>query len=171
MSTVKFKGEEVSLAGDLKVGEDAPKLCLKAKDLSDICIGGGKTQIILSVPSLDTPVCASEAREFNKKITELGKEVVLVSMDLPFAQGRFCQSEGIEGLKVASDFVHKDFGKKYGVLMMNGPLEGILARAVFVIKDGKIAYKEIAAEVTEYLDIAKLEGFLKGGGCGCGCGH
>lgn len=168
--TVNFKGKAVKIAKDLKIGEDAPKLSLKGKDLGEVKIGEGE-QIIMSVPSLDTPVCSSQAREFNKKLASFGKEVVVVSMDLPFAQGRFCSAEGIDNLLVASDFLSKDFGKKYGVLMEDGPLEGMLARAVFVVKNGKIVYKELASEVTEFLDEGKLEAFLGGGGCcGCGCG-
>ena len=88
MSTVNFKGNPVKLKGNsVEVGADAPKVNLKAKDLSVIEIGAaGKTQIILSVPSLDTPVCATEAREFNKKVASYnGAEVIVVSMDLPFA--------------------------------------------------------------------------------------
>ncbi|EOI9925797.1 thiol peroxidase, partial [Campylobacter coli] len=100
-----------------------------------------------SVPSLDTPVCATEAREFNKKVASYnGAEVIVVSMDLPFAMGRFCSTEGIENLSVASDFVAKEFGEKYGVLINEGALEGLLARAVFVIKEGKVAYKELVNE-------------------------
>ncbi|EIX0241902.1 thiol peroxidase [Campylobacter coli] len=174
MSSVNFKGNPVKLKGNsVEVGADAPKVGLKAKDLSTIEIGAaGKTQIVLSLPSLDTLVCATEAREFNKKVASYnGAEVVVVSMDLPFAMGRFCSTEGIENLSVASDFVAKEFGEKYGVLIGEGPLEGLLARAVFVIKDGKIAYKELVSEVTEMPDIAKLDAFFGGSSCcgGCGC--
>ena len=73
-------------------------------------------------------------------------------------------------MRVASDFVSKEFGEKYGVLMDDGALKGLLARAVFVIKDGKIAYKELVSEITEMPNIQKLSEFF-GGGCGCGCGH
>lgn len=173
MSSVNFKGSPVKLKGNsLEVGATAPKISLKAKDLSVIEIGvADKTQIILSVPSLDTPVCATEAREFNKKIASYkGAEVIVVSMDLPFAMGRFCSTESIENLSVASDFVAKEFGEKYGVLIGEGALEGLLARAVFVIKEGKIAYKELVNEITQMPDIAKLDGFFDGSCCGgCGC--
>ena len=84
--------------------------------------------------------------------------------------GRFCETAGIAALRVASDFVSKEFGEKYGVLMDDGVLKGLLARAVFVIKDGKIAYKELVSEITEMPNIQKLSEFF-GGGCGCGCGH
>ena len=153
MNSVTFKGNPVNLRGKaLNVGDSAPQVVLKAQDLSDITIGAsGKTQIVLSVPSLDTAVCASEAREFNEKVA-------------------FCETAGIAALRVASDFVSKEFGEKYGVLMDDGALKGLLARAVFVIKDGKIAYKELVSEITEMPNIQKLSEFF-GGGCGCGCGH
>ncbi|MCR8708138.1 thiol peroxidase [Campylobacter sp. RM5063] len=173
MNSVLFKGNKVNLKGNnIQVGDIAPNITLKAKDLSGVEIAPkGKTQIIISVPSLDTPVCATEAREFNKKAAASGVEVIVVSMDLPFAMGRFCSTEGIDNLTVASDFVYKEFGEKYGVLMADGPLEGILARAVFVIKDGVVAYKELVNEVTELPNMQALENFFSQscgcGGCGC----
>ncbi|EAJ6136302.1 thiol peroxidase [Campylobacter lari] len=169
MNSVLFKGNKVNLKGNnIQVGDMAPNITLKAKDLSGVEIAPkGKTQIIISVPSLDTPVCATEAREFNKKAAASGVEVIVVSMDLPFAMGRFCSTEGIDNLTVASDFVSKEFGEKYGVLMSDGPLEGILARAVFVVKDGMVAYKELVNEVTELPNMQALESFL-GQNCGCG---
>lgn len=172
MNSVLFKGNKVNLKGNnIQVGDMAPNITLKAKDLSGVEIAPkGKTQIIISVPSLDTPVCATEAREFNKKAAASGVKVIVVSMDLPFAMGRFCSTEGIDNLTVASDFVSKEFGEKYGVLMSDGPLEGILARAVFVVKDGMVAYKELVNEVTELPNMQALESFL-GQSCGCGgCG-
>ena len=154
MATVKFKGElEVSLNGtELNVGGIAPVVSGVAADLSDIQIGGqkGKAQIILAVPSLDTGVCAAEARKFNEAASKLDNaEVIVVSMDLPFAMKRFCTTEGIENLKVASDFRAKAFAKSYGVLQANGPLAGLTARAVFIVNpSGKITYKEIVPEIT-----------------------
>lgn len=172
MSSVTFKGSAVKLSGDkLEVGANAPEVTLKAQDLSNVIIGEkGKTQIILSVPSLDTPVCATEAREFNKKVASYkGAEVIVVSEDLPFAMGRFCSTEGIENLKVASDFVSKEFGQKYGVLIADSALAGLLTRAVFVIKDGKIAYKELVSEITQMPNVEALDNFFSS--CGCGCSH
>ena len=154
MATVKFKGElEVSLNGtELNVGDIAPVVSGVAADLSDIQIGGqkGKAQIILAVPSLDTGVCAAEARKFNEAASKLDNaEVIVVSMDLPFAMKRFCTTVGIENLKVASDFRAKAFAKSYGVLQANGPLAGLTARAVFIVNpSGKITYKEIVPEIT-----------------------
>lgn len=171
MSSVTFKGNAVKLEGNtLNVGDDAPVVTLKAQDLSDIVVGEkGKTQVILTVPSLDTPVCATEAREFNKNAAGAAAEVIVVSQDLPFAMGRFCTTEGIENLRVASDFVSKELAQKYGVLIADGALKGLLARAVFVIKDGKIAYKEIVKEITEMPNVQALKEFMSSS-CGCSCG-
>ncbi|MCH5335941.1 MAG: thiol peroxidase [Campylobacter sp.] len=164
MSSVNFKGNPITLKGqNVEVNDKAPVVKLKARDLSSIEVGSSsKTQILLSMPSLDTAVCATEAREFNKKIASFsGAEVVVVTLDLPFAMGRFCTTEGIDNLVVGSDFLAKEFGQKYGVLIGDGPLEGLLARAVFVVKDGKIVYKELVSEVTNLPDLAKLEAFFK----------
>lgn len=172
MNSVTFKGNAVTLKGKLpQIGDKAPQVVLKAKDLSDILIGEeNETQILLAVPSLDTPVCASEARKFNEKIASYkGAKIIIISQDLPFAMGRFCSTEGIDNIQTASDFVSKEFGEKYGVLMADGALKGLLARAVFVVKNGKIAYTELVSEVTEMPNIDKLDTFFQSGSC-CGCG-
>ncbi|TQR34653.1 thiol peroxidase [Campylobacter sp. MIT 99-7217] len=165
MSSVTFKGNPVQLSGKtLSVGDTVEEITLKAQDLSDIVIGAkGKTQILLPMPSLDTPACATEARDFNKKVASYPNvEVVVVSLDLPFAMGRFCSTEGIENLKVASDFVSREFGEKYGVLMKDGPLKGLYARAVFIVKDGKVTYKELVSEVTELPNMQAIDQFFAG---------
>ena len=154
MATVKFKGElEVTLNGtELNVGDIAPVVTIVGQDLSDITIGGqnGKAQVIVVVPSLDTGVCATETRRFNSEAAKIeNAEVIVVSMDLPFAMKRFCTTEGIENLKVGSDFRAKAFAKSYGVLQANGPLAGLTARAIFIINaSGKIVYKQIVPEIT-----------------------
>ena len=154
MATTHLKGNEVNLAGnEVNVGDLAPIVTVVAKDLSEIKVGGeqGKAQIIVVVPSLDTPVCASETRRFNTEAAKIeNASVTVVSMDLPFAMGRFCTTEGIENLEVGSDFRNKDFANAYGVLIADGPLAGVTARAIFVIDaNGKIAYKDICNEITE----------------------
>lgn len=164
MNSVSFKGNKVTLKGQgVEVNDKAPVVKLKAKDLSSVEVGtAGKTQILLSMPSLDTAVCATEAREFNKKVASYsGAEVIVITLDLPFAMGRFCSTEGIDNLIVGSDFLAKEFGEKYGVLIADGPLEGLLARAVFVVRDGKIVYKELVSEVTNLPNIEKLDAFFK----------
>ncbi|MFH2205062.1 MAG: thiol peroxidase [Elusimicrobiota bacterium] len=167
MATVKFKGGPVKLAGDeIKVGDAAPAVTLAAADLSDKKVGGAqsKAQLLVSVPSLDTPVCATETRKFNQEAGAVeGGEVMVVSMDLPFAAGRFCTTEGVKNLTVCSDFRKKAFAKAYGVLIDEGPLACLTARAVFVVgKDGKVAYKELVEEITaEPNYAAALEAFKK----------
>ncbi len=154
MATTKLKGNEVNLAGnEVNVGDKAPEVNVVGKDLSEIKVGGeqGKAQVIVVVPSLDTPVCAAETRKFNEEAAKIENAcVTVVSMDLPFAMGRFCTTEGIENLQVGSDFRNKDFANAYGVLIADGPLAGVTCRAIFVIDaNGKITYKEICEEITE----------------------
>ena len=150
---VTFKGNAVSLKGkEINVGDSAPKVELIAGDLSTKSVGGasGKFQIINVVPSLDTGVCATQTRKFNEKAASLSNaEVVVVSLDLPFAQGRFCSIEGIQNVVALSDFKNKAFGESYGVILAGSPLEGLLTRAVFVVNpEGKVVHKEIVSEVT-----------------------
>ena len=155
MATVTLKGNECNLAGnEVNVGDKAPEVSVvKSDDLSDITVGGAKdkAQLVIAVPSLDTPVCAMETTKFNNQAAGIdGLEVTVVSMDLPFAAKRFCSTEGIENLTVASDFRNKDFANAYGVLIADGPLAGVTARAIFVIdKDGNVAYKQLVPEITE----------------------
>ncbi|AWI34912.1 thiol peroxidase [Helicobacter apodemus] len=151
---VTFKGSSVKLAGkEIKVGDTAPKVELVAGDLSLKSVGGstGKYQVINVVPSLDTGVCATQTRKFNEKAASLANtEVFVVSLDLPFAQGRFCSTEGIKNVEALSDFRNKKFGESYGVLLDGSPLDGLLTRAVFVVDpQGKVVYKEIVSEITE----------------------
>ena len=150
MATTKLKGQIVNLAGnEINIGDKAPEVTVIAHDLSEIKIGG-KAQIIAAVPSLDTPICAEETRKFNEDAVQTDIEVVVVSMDLPFAAGRFCTTEGIENLKVGSDFRNKDFANAYGVLIADGPLKGVTCRAIFVTNDqGIIIHKEICEDITD----------------------
>ena len=150
---VTFKGNAVSLKGkEINVGDSAPKVELIAGDLSTKSVGvaSGKFQIINVVPSLDTGVCATQTRKFNEKAASLSNaEVFVVSLDLPFAQGRFCSIEGIQNVVALSDFKNKAFGESYGVILAGSPLEGLLTRAVFVVNpEGKVVHKEIVSEVT-----------------------
>lgn len=155
MATVTLQGNACSLAGnEVNVGDNAPEVTVVNSDgLADKVVGGvsEKVQLVVVVPSLDTPVCAAETRKFNESAASIdGVDTTVVSMDLPFAAGRFCTAEGIESLTVASDFRNKDFANAYGVLIADGALAGITCRAIFVIgKDGKVTYKEIVPEITE----------------------
>ena len=153
MQTTTFKGTTVNLAGNaLNVGDAAPAVVATGTDLSDVEIGGAKDkiQLIITVPSLDTDTCAAETRRFNVDVNNLDIcETTVISMDLPFAADRFCTTEGIENLTVASDYINKDVSKAFGVLMADNKLIGLSARAVFVIdRSGTITYKEIVPEVT-----------------------
>jgi thiol peroxidase len=158
MATTKLKGNLVNLAGrELNVGDKAPEVrVVNSEDLSDVVIGGaqGKKQLVIAVPSLDTPVCATETRKFNEKASSVSDvDVRVVSMDLPFASKRFCSTEGIENLVVASDFRNKDFSYNYGTLVADGALAGVSARVIFVIdEEGKVSYKQVVPEITEEPD-------------------
>jgi thioredoxin-dependent peroxiredoxin len=149
---ITFKGGPLTLIGpELKVGDKAPNFKLLNNSLGEVTLDNykGKTLIISVAPSLDTPVCSLQTQRFNKEIPSLpaGVEVVTVSADLPFAQGRFC---GAEGIKMTTLSDHRDmaFGDAYGTHIKELRLE---ARAVFVVgKDGKIKHVEIVKEVTEH---------------------
>jgi thiol peroxidase len=153
MQTTNFKGTPVKLAGnEVKVGDKAPVVSAIGTDLSEVEVGGAKdhVQLIITVPSLDTATCAAETRRFNQEVNDLDIcETTVISMDLPFASQRFCSTEGIANLSVASDYIDKAVSKAYGVLMDDNKLKGLSARAVFVIdRSGEIVYKEIVQEVT-----------------------
>ncbi len=155
MATTKFKGTDVELLGkEVNVGDKAPEVTVVNSDgLGDVKVGGaqGKKQLIIVVPSLDTGVCATETRNFNAKAADM-KDVIttIVSLDLPFAAGRFCSAEGITNLTVTSDFRNKDFANAYGVLLGGSVLAGVTCRAVFAVnEEGVVTYKEIVPEITE----------------------
>lgn len=155
MATTKFKGTDVELLGNqINVGDKAPEVTVVNSDgLGDVVVGGaqGHKQLIIVVPSLDTGVCATETRNFNAKASSLnGVKPVIVSLDLPFAAGRFCSTEGITNLTVTSDFRNKDFANAYGVLLGGSVLAGVTCRAIFAInEEGIVTYKEIVPEITE----------------------
>lgn len=153
MQTTTFKGTTVHLSGNaVNVGDKAPVAVAVGTDLNDVEVGGAKDkiQLIITLPSLDTDTCAAETRRFNEDVNNLDIcETTVISMDLPFASERFCTTSGIENLTVASDYIDKTVSKAYGVLMDDGKLKGLSARAVFVIdRSGDVVYKEIVKEVT-----------------------
>lgn len=155
--SINFKGTPANLIGSqLKVGDNAPEVSLTDKDLNQVKVGGaqGKKQVISVVPSLDTGVCQIQAKRFNKEAANLHNTTVyVVSMDLPFGAGRFCQTENINNVVVASDFTDRAFGKEYGLILANTPLKGLLTRAVIVINEqGKVIYQEICNEITNEPD-------------------
>ncbi|MGL4363750.1 MAG: thiol peroxidase [Bacteroidales bacterium] len=151
MANVTFKGSPITLKGnEAKVGNSAPDFTVFAPDLSPVKLSDfkGKIKIITAFPSIDTPICALQARTFNKRVTELGKDVVVVaiSCDLPFALGRFCAAENIEKVYATSDHNQLDFANKYGFLIADLRL---LARGTVVVdKNDTIRYVEYVSEVT-----------------------
>lgn len=152
---VTLKGGPVDLVGpELKVGDAAPEFTLQANDLSEVTLAcsAGKKRIIVTIPSLDTPVCAEESKKFNDATGEMSDvEVLVVSMDLPFAQTRWCGAESAENIKAVSAHSCTGFGEAYGVLIQGGPLNRILARAVFVADaEGKLTHVEYVGEITEH---------------------
>jgi len=157
MASVTFKGNPVTLLGsEVRVGQLAPEFKVQRMDLSDYTLSdsSGKTRIIASVPSLDTPVCDAETRRFNEEAARLPNvEIVCVSMDLPFAQKRWCGAANVDKVIVASDHREASFARNYGVLISGGPLDRLAARAVFVIgPDNVIRYAEYVKEITAHPD-------------------
>jgi len=154
---ITFKGNPMTLLGpDLGVGATAPEFAVVDTALQPVTLASnlGKVQLIAVVPSIDTPVCDTMTRKFNEEAAKLPDSVAVltVSLDLPFAQKRWCGNAGIEKVRTVSDYRERSFGLGYGVLIKELLL---LARAVFVIdKAGKIAYREIVPEVTAEPDYA-----------------
>ncbi len=154
---ITFKGNPMLVCGpELKVGEPAPDFRVVDNGLQAVTKGtaAGKVQLITVVPSIDTPVCDTMARRFNEEAAQLPEAVAVytLSLDLPFAQKRWCGAAGIERVKMLSDYQERSFGLNYGVLIKELQL---LARAIFVIdKDGQLAYQQIVKEVTDEPDYA-----------------
>lgn len=150
--TTKFKDSPVTLNGNLpEVGSKAPDFTLVKGDLSEVKLSdfAGKKLIINIFPSIDTGVCAASVRNFNKVASEKGITVLCVSKDLPFAQSRFCGAEGLNDVITASDFRYNTFATDYGVLQMDGPLKGLMARAVVALdENGVVTYTELVPEIT-----------------------
>ncbi len=150
---VTFKGGSVTLAGtELKAGGQAPDFKLQDNALQEVALAKGKTTILATVPSLDTGVCSAETKKFNDLAKSLpNAEILAVSMDLPFAQKRWCGAEGVTNVKTLSSHQCPKFGEDYGVLIQGGPLNRILTRAVFVIDgSGKLKHVEYVKEITEH---------------------
>jgi thiol peroxidase len=167
MASVTLKGNPCNLAGTLpKTGDDAPDFTLTRSDLSSINLAslGSKKKIVVTVPSLDTPVCQTETRKFNEKAAALGNvEVLIVSSDLPFAQKRFCETEGLKSVTAASDLRDRGFGERWGVTITDGPLAGVMARAVFVLSaDNKVEYAELVPEIAQEPDYDRALAAVQG---------
>ena len=157
MAKTAFKGNEVQTSGSLpEVGNKAPDFKLVSGELSEVKLSDykGKNVVLNIFPSLDTGVCAASVRKFNEKAGSLDNTVVLgVSADLPFASSRFCSTEGIKNTIALSTFRDNSFAKDYGVLMTDGPLKGLAARAVVVVNpEGNVIYNELVPEITQEPD-------------------
>lgn len=154
MATITFKGNPIQTIGSLpERGSVAPDFRLTRSDLADVSLSdfAGKVKILNIVPSLDTGVCAASARAFNKAAASLGNVVILtISRDLPFAQKRFCEAEGIDKVITLSELRDREFGKAYGVEMTTGPLSGLLSRAVVVLdRNDRVVYTEQVPEIAQ----------------------
>lgn len=156
MAEITFRGNPINTVGDLpSIGSSAPAFTLTGGSLNDVTLAdfAGKRLVLNIFPSIDTGVCQSSVRAFNEKAGGRDDVTVLnVSADLPFAQTRFCGAEGIEGVQNASTF-RSDFGDAYGVGMAEGPMKGLLSRAVVVVDgDGTVAYTEQVPEIGQEPD-------------------
>jgi thiol peroxidase len=151
MATVTLKGNKIETIGELpKVGTKAPDFSLTAGDLSTKTMKDftGNKLILNIFPSLDTGTCAASVRQFNKEAASLeNTKVLCISRDLPFAQGRFCGAEGLDNVITLSDYKDGRFGKDYGNIFINGPLDALLSRSVIVLdEEGKVIYTEQVSE-------------------------
>lgn len=159
MSEITLNGNKIHTVGTLPaVGTDAPDFKIVKTDLSETSLAdyAGKNLVLNIFPSLDTDVCARSVRKFNAEAEKLENTVVLcVSMDLPFAHKRFCGAEGLNNIVSASDFRYGNFGENYGVKIVDGPLAGLLSRAVVIVNpDGKVIYTEQVPEIVQEPDYA-----------------
>lgn len=157
MAQITLKGNPINTVGELpKVGDKAPDFVLTKTDLSDVTLKDfdGKTLVLNIFPSVDTDICATSVRKFNAEISKYENAAVLcISRDLPFALGRFCGAEGLDNVIAVSELRNLEFGKNYGVRIMDGPLAGLLARSVVIIdSDGKVVYTQQVPEIVEEPD-------------------
>ncbi|HOJ98604.1 MAG TPA: thiol peroxidase [Termitinemataceae bacterium] len=154
MATITFKGNPIHTIGELPaIGSRAPDFVLVNGELQNVRLDNfkGKKKILNIVPSLDTGVCAASARRFNQEATQFPNTVILtISRDLPFAQKRFCTTEGIDRVITLSDLRSRDFGKAYGVEIIDGPLAGLLSRAIVVLdEENRVIYTEQVPEIAQ----------------------
>jgi thioredoxin-dependent peroxiredoxin len=166
MTQITFKSDPVHTIGELpKIGDKAPDFLLAKTDLSDISLKdvSGKKVILNIFPSIDTPVCSISVARFNEEISKFDNAIVIgASLDLPFAHARFCETEGIKNVITASELRNREFGSNYGVRMVDGPLAGLLARAIVVIdENSKVIYTQLVGEITQEPDYDKALNMLK----------
>jgi len=156
IESVLLKGTEVLLKGELpEVGEIGPDFTVVKRDLMEMSLYDlDSNKLILSLPSIDTKICAMESQKFSKSLGDIeGLDVICVSKDLPFALKRFCEADSIDNMISCSDFRYGDFGTEYNIEMVNGPLKGLLARGVILLdKENRIKYLELVPELTREPD-------------------
>lgn len=166
MAKVTLKGNPITTNGELpEVGAKAPDFTLTTGELKDVSLADyrGKRKVLNVVPSLDTPTCATSTRTFNKRAGEAANAVVLVvSADLPFAAKRFCTTEGLTNVVPLSMMRSKAFAKDYGLLIQDGPLAGVAARAVVVLDEhDRVVYRQLVSEISQEPDYDAALGALK----------
>lgn len=154
MSTIHFKDQKITTYGNLpEIGERAPHFELMKADLSTATLNDfrGKRVVMNIFPSIDTNVCATSVKNFNEKAVGLDNtEVLCISRDLPFAQKRFINDEGLRNVTNLSDFKERTFGKDYGLEMIDGPLDGLLSRVVIVLdENSKVIYTEQVEDIAD----------------------
>lgn len=157
MAQITLGGKPVNTVGDLpRIGEKAPDFRLTKADLSDITLNdvAGKRVVMNIFPSIDTSVCSMSVRKFNDRISQYPDTVLLaVSLDLPFAHQRFCETEGIKNVVSASELRNREFGNAYGLRIIDGPMEGLLSRAVIILDGaGIVRYTQQVPEIGEEPD-------------------
>ncbi len=157
MAKITFKGSPVETAGDLpRVGAEAPEFSLVKTDLSEVSLADykGKKVVLNIFPSVDTGVCAASVRKFNAEASKMDNTVVLcISRDLPFAHDRFCGAEGLTDVISLSEYKDEVFSQNYGVKMVDGPLAGLLSRAVVVVDEsGKVLHSEQVDDIVHEPD-------------------
>ncbi len=165
MAQITVGGNPVNTCGDLpRTGVPAPDFLLTKPDLTDITVNDVKGKIVVMniFPSIDTPVCSMSVRKFNDSITRFPNTLLLaISLDLPFAHQRFCETEGIKNVISASELRHREFGNLYGLRMTEGPLAGLLARAVIILDEGgTVRYTQLVPEIKEEPDYEAVFAFL-----------
>jgi len=165
MTRITLRGHPLQIDGNLpQVGQSAPAFSLVDKDLADVTLEdfAGRRKVLNIFPSIDTPTCATSVRRFNEEAAQGNAVVLCISADLPFAQSRFCTSEGLSHVQCLSTMRDTDFAKNYGVAIASGALRGLCARAVLVLdEENRILHSELVAELGNEPDYAAALTALK----------
>ena len=157
MAQITLQGDPINTNGQLpELGSKAPDFLLTTKELQDVTLAdyAGKLVVLTIFPSIDTSICATSARRFNSEIDQLANAVCLcISRDLPFALARFCGAEGLEKIIPLSELRNLNFGRDYGVRIVDGPIAGLLARSVVVLdQQGVVIHRQLVPEIKEEPD-------------------